>query len=472
MNRLRILLAAVLGLALVAAVAPVASAGGWSPPRPVAGSTSGGDPYFPAAGNGGYDALHYDLTLDYTPATRALSARAIIAATATTSLSSFSLDLRGLTVSRVTVNGLPARFAQSGGELVITPKVALLKGLPFLVLVDYGGTTGQPQDNTGALYGWVSFDDGAFVGNEPEGASTWYPVNDTPRDKATYTFNVTVPQATTAIANGTLVSQSTRNGRTTSRWLATDQMASYLSMVATGDYDVTRSRTVAGLPILNAVDRDLSPEDKAATAEVLAQQPAMIDFFQTRFGRYPFSSFGAVVDDDTDPGYALENQTRPIYAGAPDESTVAHELAHQWFGNKVTLGRWSDIWLNEGFATYAEWMWGEQTGTDSPQDGYDFVMSIPAENAFWSIPTADPGAEDLFAATTYYRGGAFLHALRLTIGDDAFWKVVRQWAAKPAGVPVSTADLLALSEKVSARQLDSLFDSWLYQPTKPAPVVP
>jgi aminopeptidase N len=292
-------------------------------------------------------------------------------------------------------------------------------------------------------------------------------VNDTPKDKATYSFTVTVPSETTAVANGTLLSQSTRNGKTTSKWVAADPMASYLSMVATGDYTITRQRTASGLPILNAVDDDLSAEDKAATAEVLAKQPAMIDYFQTRFGKYPFSSFGAVVDDDTDAGYALENQTRPIYSGAPDESTVAHELAHQWFGNKVTLGLWRDIWLNEGFATYAEWMWGEHEGTDSTQAGFDFVMSIPASSSFWSIPTADPGADNLFAATTYYRGAAFLHALRLTIGDDAFWKVVRQWAARPALVPVSTADLLALSERVSGQQLDALFDTWLYQPTKP-----
>ncbi len=469
MRRLRIVLAAVLGTALLLAAAPSASAKGpIAGPRP--GSTSGGDPYFPAAGNGGYDVLHYDLTLDYTPSTRALSGRALIAATATTTLSSFSLDLRDLTVSRVTVNGLPARWTHSAGELVVTPRLPLLRGLPFVVVVDYGGTTGQPEDNTGALYGWVSFDDGAFVGNEPEGASTWYPVNDTPKDKATYSFTVTVPDGTTAVANGAFLGQSSRNGRTTSKWVATDPMASYLSMVATGDYAVTRSRTASGLPILNAVDTDLSPEDTAATAEVLALQPAMIDFFQSKFGRYPFSSFGAVVDDDTEPGYALETQTRPIYAGAPDESTVAHELAHQWFGNKVTLGQWRDIWLNEGFATYAAWMWGEHRGTDSPQEGYDFVLSIPATSSFWSIPTADPGADELFAAATYLRGGAFLHALRLTVGETAFWKIIRQWAARPASVPVSTADLLALSEKVSGRQLDALFDAWLYQPTKPAPV--
>ena len=187
MRRASWILAVAIGLSALLAADP---AGAFAAP---VGSTSGGDPYFPAAGNGGYDVMHYDLALDSTPATRALSGTATIFATATASLSSFSLDLRDLTVSSVTVNGRSARFAQADGELVISPRSMLTRGRPFVVQVVYGGTTGQPEDSTGALYGWVSFDDGAFVANEPEGASTWYPVNDVPYDKATYSFTLTVP---------------------------------------------------------------------------------------------------------------------------------------------------------------------------------------------------------------------------------------------------------------------------------------
>ncbi len=456
------------GVALLLAVLPASPAGAAPPGRPSAGSSSGGDPYFPAAGNTGYDVLHYDLTLDYTPSTRALRATALIVATATQGLSSFSLDLRGLSVSKVTVNGLPARFGQADGELRVTPLLPLLRGLPFVVSVAYGGTTGQPEDGTGSLYGWVSYADGAFVANEPDGASTWYPVNDVPTDKATYSYAVTVPDGTTVVANGDLVGRSSRAGRTTFRWVATEPMASYLSMAASGDYDLTTSRTPQGLRIVDAVDRDLSPAAKAEASSVLALQPEMISFFQGAFGKYPFSSFGAVVDDDDEAGYALENQTRPIYSGVPDDATVAHELAHQWFGDKVTIARWKDIWLNEGFATYAEWMWDEHHAGDPIQDVYDFVVSIPADDPFWTVPVADPGPLDLFASATYYRGAAFLHALRLTIGEQAFWSVIRQWAGRSASAPASTADLLALSERVSHRQLDGLFDAWLHQPTKPA----
>ena len=439
------------------------------PPGPaVPGSPTGRDPYFPAAGNGGYEVEDYDLTFDYTPTTRALTATAVLTVNAQATLSQFNLDLRDLVVSSVTVDGAAAAFSQADGELVITPAAALPDGSEFEVVVEYGGTTGQPLDNTGALYGWVSFSDGAFVANEPEGASTWYPVNDVPYDKATYTFTVTVPDGTTAVANGDLVDTASAGGRTTFTWRADDPMASYLSMAASGNYTLTTETTPSGLPIVNAVDDDLTPAEKTTAATRLALQPDMIAYFESVFGPYPFSSYGAVIDDDEDAGYALENQTRPIYSGVPSESTIAHELAHQWYGNKITLKQWKDIWLNEGFATYAEWMWSEHRGLTTAQGEFDTVYSRPATSPFWGIVVADPGATNLFASPIYDRGAAFLHALRLTVGDPAFLSILQKWAARPASVPVTTADLLKLSETVSGQQLDDLFDDWLYQIGKPA----
>lgn len=461
----RMMLGVVTAVATVGLVACVPD-GPTTPPT--AGSTSGGDPYFPASGNGGYDVANYDLLLDYTPSTRALSAEAVIKSTATQSLSSFSLDLRDLTATAVTVNGGPAAFVQVGGELIVTPVNPIIAGNTFTTVVTYGGTTGQPLDGTGALYGWVSYDDGAFVANEPEGAATWYPVNDVPTDKATYSFEITVPDGTTAVANGDLESQTSSGGRTTFRWVARDAMASYLTMAASGDYTLTTEFTPSGLRIVNAVDADLSVADQAAAASVLALQPEMIDFFDDVFGTYPFSSYGAVIDDDEDAGYALENQTRPIYSGVPSAATVAHELAHQWYGNKITPQRWDGIWLNEGFATYAEWMWDEHQGGDTIGDNFDFVMSIPPTSGFWTTVVADPGPDGLFDAAVYLRGGAFLEALRRTIGDADFATLLRQWADGGAADPVTTDDLHDLAETVSGDDLDALFDSWLFQPTKPA----
>src|SRR3954452_5570725 len=431
----------------------------------------GGDPYFPAAGNGGYDVAHYGLGLTYDPATGRLDGTAVITLTATSDLDSFSLDLRNLQASSVVVDTRTATFTQVaatggvGGELVVTPRQRLRAGSTHVVTVVYGGVPGQPTDQTDALYGWVSYPDGAFVANEPEGASTWYPVNDVPTDKATYDFTITVPQGLTAIANGEPVGRPvTAGGRTTYVWHAKDPMASYLSTASIGNYTASTQTGPHGLPILNYVDQDLKPK----AADGLALQPQMIQFFEGVFGPYPFSSFGAIVDDDDDAGYALENQTRPIYAGAPDEITVAHELAHQWVGDSVTPEQWKDIWLNEGFATYAEWLWGESRGQTTVQAQFDRVMKAKATDPFWQVLPGDPGAPDLFDAATYDRGGATLVALRTTIGDRPFATLLRTWTTQNRGGNVTTADFIALAEQVSGQQLDDFFDTWLYTKGKPA----
>jgi aminopeptidase N len=427
------------------------------------GAPGAGDAYFPLAGNGGYEVRHYSLDIRYDPATRAFAGHAELTARALTGLSRFNLDLRGFTVRSVTVDGRSAAFTRDGQELTVTPRRGLDRGRSFTVRVRYDGTTGQPTDNTGALYGWVSMPDGAFVANEPEGASTWYPVNDHPTDKASYDFRITVPAAKTAVANGELVGRHTVGGWTTWVWRARDPMASYLSMAAVGDYDLRFSRGPRGLPIIDAVDRDLGPE----ADDGLARTGEMIGYFNQVFGPYPFTSYGAVIDDDEDAGYALENQTRPIYSGAPDESTVAHELAHQWFGNSVSPALWREIWLNEGFATYAEWLWEAHTGGQSPADQFTTQYARPATSAFWNTPPADPGAENLFASAVYNRGAMTLQALRVKIGDRAFFDLLRLWYLKNRNGNADTADLLALAEKVSRQDLDAFFQTWLYTPGKP-----
>lgn len=445
------------------------------PSDPVDGSTSGADPYFPAAGNGGYDVRRYGIDIRYDPGTRAFDATATIQLRTTMALRSFSLDLRTLTARSVRLDGAAAAFDQADGELVITPKRPLAAGRTARVQIAYGGKAGTPTDIEDVPYGWYAFNDGAMVVSEPEGASTWFPANDIPSDKATFDVSVTVPgngpddpQATVAVGNGLPVGPpKTRNGWTTWSWSAHEPISTYLVTAGVGNFELTRDRGPRNLPIINAVDRDLTAANLATTQASLALQPEMISFFEGVYGRYPFRSFGAIVDDDS-VGYALETQTRPVYSRVAREGTVAHELAHQWVGNSVSPAQWRHIWLNEGFASYSQWLWAEHRGQATAQEAFEEVMAIPATDEFWTTVIADPGPLGLFVDPVYDRGAATLHALRLTIGDRAFFTLLRRWSTQNAGGVVTTADFIDLAEQVSGRSLDAFFDAWLYAPVKPA----
>lgn len=669
--------ALVTALALVLAGSAVpAKAGPGAPPGP--GDPGIGDPYFPGDGNGGYDVRHYDLNLRYSPATDRLAGVATIRARATQALSRFNLDLNGLRVAAVWVNGRAANWRHVDDELTIRPRWSLAKGSWFTVVVRYGGVP-QVLDEPGlGQSGVFHTDDGALIVGQPHVADTWFPVNDHPADKASYRFRVTVPRGLEVVANGYLADVDRRRNTTTWTWVATDPMASYLATATIGQFRLT-SRRVDGIKYWDAIDptlfelpeprtgdqyaisggddsaykrlsrvftvpatggrlsfqvnRDTEPEwdfffvearpvgtdawttlpdvnghtqqstgfgcpgwlalhpflthyqtadgtescvptgtsgswhaasgvsggyeewtiDLSAyagqsvevalavasdnsvafngvyvddvvgpngqgstsfeadanpldgwsvtgppagspgngsdwriatesagqsfgdrAAEALARQPEIIRFLSGVFGPYPFGQAGGIVDNDPDIGFALENQTRPIYAKSwfsqpgNNTSVVVHELAHQWTGDDLAIERWRHIWLNEGFASYAEWLWAEHEGEGTPQEIFDFYASIPADDPFWALRIGDPGPERIFAGAVYDRGAMTLHALRTEIGDPDFFRLLRRWAASQSGGNVTTAEFQALAERVSGEDLDTFFAVWLFTPAKPA----
>jgi aminopeptidase N len=487
------LMAALVGAGALALPAAATAAPG--EPRFTAGAAGAGDAYFPFAGNGGYDVEHYDLDITYTPPPSApaplvgqLDGVATISLVAAQDLDRFNLDLRGLEVQAVTVDGKaasevtpPAPGAEVEDaaywhvqddearvwELTIQPRPKIKKGQHVQVVVTYGGETTRPVDIEGVLYGWVTTRDGAMVVGEPEGSMTWYPVSDHPTDKATYGFEITVPDGKVAVANGLPARDPvTADGWTTWYWDAPDKQASYLTTASVGDYELRRSETADGLPIIDAVDDNLTTANAAITAASLALQADMIAFLEEEFVPYPFNSYGSIVDDDT-VGYALETQTRPVYSRVAREGTVLHELAHQWFGNTVSPERWQDIWLNEGWATYAEWLWSEETDDATAQELFDDVMAIPADDPFWDLTIADPGPFGLFLGAIYDRGAATLHALRVKVGDDDFFAAAQEWLTLYNDATGTTEDFEAVYEEVSGQDLDSFFDVWLRTPTKP-----
>ncbi len=633
--------------------------------------------------------------MTYDPGTGVLAGIADIEATATQNLSRFNLDLKGLNVRSVTVGmaspksghpGVPAAWTRENDELIVTPSTGVPAGGTFYTHVEYDGT---PVTNTESVDGFVRTVDGAVVMGEPHAAATWYPVNDHPSDKATYDFAITVPEGVEAVSNGALAGSNTSAGWTTWRWCAHEPMASYLTMVAVGQFDLhsyrakieprrrrvafvdaldpdlfkitrftgdtphlmtsrmagksyqrlTRTITVppegatlqyevfrdteldydftfveaapvidgtttddwttladqnghttdnvgdscptlqtmhpwllhyqsagceptgttgqwwaatgnstdpadperpeqwrvdlaayaggqveisisyasdefvqgagvfidnvvvstgegttsfeddgnmldgwqAGAPEGSANENDWVlgtpndlPHPGAIAQDVFARQPEFLRFLSDKFGPYPFSTAGGVMDAHPGLDSSLETQTRPVYARehfsseTAAEIDVIHELAHQWFGNSVTIARWQDIWLNEGFATYAEWLWSEQQNPGSLTASAAEYCSTPADDPFWQTKVGDPGADHLFDDAVYYRGALTLQQLRTTVGTDEFFDLLRTWTHDNADGLVTTDEFIALAkERNPDKDLDTLFHTWLYTTSQP-----
>jgi Peptidase family M1 domain/Peptidase M1 N-terminal domain/Immune inhibitor A peptidase M6 len=667
-------------LALAPGVGQAGSGHGGGSPDFQPGAAGAGDPYFPLDGNGGYDVKHYLLDVTYDPATDVLTGIATITARATQDLSAFNLDLEGLEVRSIKVDGRSAEWSRDGGELTVVPRRGLEEGRKFTTVVRYDGIPATIEDPQLGPSGFFHTDDGAMVVGEPDVAATWFPVNDHPSDKASYTFKITAPSDLQVVSNGVLERSRERHGWTTWTWVAREPMASYLATMAIGKFDVNAYRQ-DGIKFWDAIDPDLfvrtaprtgdqfaisqvadltykrlahtisvpaegaqmsfwidrdtevnwdyafveahtvgqddwttlkdinghtsqdtgnecpgwldlhpfighyqsdadadgtcdptgstgswwaasggsdgyeqwsfdlsayagsdvevsisyasdgsvqrlglfvddievstgqgttsfeddgdtmdgwtvlgAPEGSepnandwiagttadgpASPGEVadgsFARQGEILGFLADNFGKYPFSASGGIVDDIEGVGFALENQTRPVYSrdffGDPisADGVVVHELTHQWFGDSLAVQDWQHIWLNEGFATYAEWLWSEHEGLDTAQEVFDFFYgAIPADDPFWSVTIGDPGPDNLFDFSVYARGAMTLHQLRLTVGDDAFFKILHRWSKSQAGGNVTTDEFIALAERISGQELDGLFQTWLFTPEKP-----
>lgn len=428
------------------------------------------DPYFPKAGNGGYDVTHYGLDLAYDPDGRRLTGTAEITARATQDLSAFDLDLKGLDIEGVTVEGDRARWNRTGQELTVRPHDDLDDGETFRVVVRYAGAPETLTDPDGSKEGWLPVGDGALALGEPVGSMTWFPGNHHPSDKASYDIAVTVPKGLEAVSNGELTGRSTHGGRTTFRWHTTEPMASYLATLAVGDYEIGRSELDDGeLSVYTAVD----PSQADAGRKALAELPDVMEWAETNFGPYPFASTGAIIARSDAAKYALETQNRPVFPGAPETSLLVHEIVHQWYGNSVTPKSWRDMWLNEGFATYAEWLWDEDQGGDSAQetfdDVYDHGEDDPEHEGLWDFPPARPtSAARISENPVYDRGAMVLHKIRQTVGDDTFYDIIQGWAAAHRHGNADTGDFTAYVEKQAPdKDFSGIWADWLYGDGKP-----
>ncbi len=427
-----------------------------------------GDSLYPHLGNAGYDVQHYTLDLTVNDvATSDLEGTTIIEARATQNLSSFNLDFIGFEITTILVNDKPAEFQRSWQELTVTPPGVLAENEPFTVEVQYQGSPGEMDSMAIQIQtGWITFDGGSFVLSEPDGAASFYPVNDHPLDKATYTFRVTVPEPFEAAANGVLKETIDNGDTTTFLFEARDPMASYLATVNIDEFDLETSQSEGGVPIRNYYPSGLPEEMR----KPFARQGEMIDYFSDLFGDYPFELYGALVID-LEFGAALETQTLSIFSKAmidanqPEgsEQVVAHELAHQWFGDSVSLADWRDIWLNESFATYAQGLWTEHTrGREELDEWVRRLYAFVREERESMSPPGEPPGDRLFNQGVYSWGALCLHALRLEVGDENFFDILKTYHERFADGNARTADFIAVAEEVSGKELSAFFDSWLY----------
>ena len=431
-----------------------------APSHPEPGAKTAGDRLFPHLGNGGYDVQHYTLDLTWQDNNH-LSGAATLETIATQDLSAFTLDLYGLSVSAVTVEGQAADFVHDGQKLTITPVRPLAEGHGFHTEIVYEGVP-RPDMNSGAgtPRGWNRTPHGIYVVSEPSGGATWFPSNNHPTDKATYTLHITVPEGYIVAASG-IQQEVINNGDTTTFvWEVHDLTATYLLTLNIGNYIVVESQTASGLPL-----RSFFPNN--ATGLRLSQQDyqleQIIEVFSSIFGEYPFEAYGVLFE----PSFASANemQTLPVFNPRYNsEQVVVHETAHQWFGNHVTLADWSDIWLNEGFATYAEFLYEEQVYGVEESD----LFSRSGYNYVRTLPPPQPTPVNLFPISAYLRGGWTLHALRLKVGDAVFFDILQTYFAQFSGSHASTEDFIAIAEELSGHDLAVFFQGWLYDQNPPS----
>jgi aminopeptidase N len=456
--------------------------------RPSPGSAGIGDRLFPTLGNGGYDVQHYDLDLRYATSapSQGIDGTVTILAVATQSLSRFDLDFAGDSVGAVRVNGLPARFTRDGEDLVITPRIPLLKGLPFIVQVSHytAHPTEPDPDNILAAPFFIT-PDGSATSGQPAGTHLFLPSNDHPRDKASFTIRFDVPAGEPAFANGVLLSKRTSRGRTHYVYFMRQPMATELIQLAVGNYETIDRGRHDGFPVRDVI----SPTLHDLLADKLPTELGHLDWLQDRVARYPFDIYGSFVVN-TLLGFALETQSISLYdrgwfdgSYGPGigtwEPTMVHELAHMWFGDDVAPYEWSDVWQNEGHATWYEWTFAAEHGELAEDIGIaDFTQLMKTLYSLGDAyratygPVAMPldnSINHLFSRQQYYGGALVLYALQQKVGNAAFMRIEHEWATRYSGESRSTGDFIALAAQVAHDPSVAPFlHDWLYGTKTPA----
>jgi aminopeptidase N len=416
------------------------------------------------------DVLHYDVHLQIQPASRSVrgSVKMTLSVTDPTA-TSFYLDWIRMSFDSLLLNGQRLQPDVQSQRIVIGGPGFLDASNSMQLQVYYHGQPGN--DGFGGFFftdRWAWTVGEGLNTNPPSMLRYWVPSHDVPDDKATWDFFLTVSEPLQAIANGLLVSAvPSDDGMITYHWREGHPMATYLAAVSIGNFAGFSKKCVSITGDSIPLQFYTYPEHLELAKEDWKEVGQMIAIFEGKFGPYPFEKYGMV---ELPMRGAMEHQTLTSYSSTlvtgdnRYDYVVAHELAHQWWGDWITLADWRDIWLNEGFATYCEALYAESF---DGQQGLQNAMSAMASSYFSEVgrlgpfPTYNP--DYLWGATVYEKGAWILHMLRRTVGDSLFWKGMKSYGQTFAYKTATTEDFRRIMETVTGNDLRRFFDQWVYE---------
>jgi len=438
----------------------------------VIGQGSGPLPY-----RAGIDVTDYAITLDLPERGASIAGRAVLTVRRWGPVDTLALDLVALKVDSVLVDEKPVTFTRTDSLLRIP--IGRVVGDSFSVTVRYAG---QPKDGliirTDSAGRWTAFGD-----NWPNRARNWIPSIDHPSDKATVTWTVNAPSERRVVANGELVEETPLAGppgaapRTLTRWRESRPIPAYLMVIAAAPlvyYDLGRDGCGVG-EFSSCVRQSVYvfPESRDFLPGPFSHAPEMVRLFSELIAPFPYEKL-AHLESSTRYG-GMENAGAIFYADAPfrrrtmQPGVIAHETAHQWFGDAVTEREWSHVWLSEGFATYFQQLWVERFGGDSAfrqelRRTRDEIVKAPEVASRPVIDTTQTDLMALLNTNSYQKGGWTLHMLRALVGDSAFFRGLRSYYLANRHSTALTDDLRRAVEASSGRPLGWFFDQWLRRP--------
>ncbi|WP_228564457.1 M1 family metallopeptidase, partial [Catenulispora rubra] len=445
-----------------------ASSSQWSAGRshPVA------DDMYPRYGDPATDVLHYGLDLKWDPTSTVLTGTATLAIRAAEPTNRFVLDLAAdMSADHVTVDGAPVADTHDGDHLTVPAGRQLAADATVTVVVTYHGTphlvpAPVTRPDISGLGAQVGSDGGMWAQQEPYGAFTWFPCNDQPSDKALYDVTITVPDGWAGVSGGAFQGRTESGGNGVYHWHQPNPVATYLVAFSIDRYREDTATGPHGIPMTFWY----LPAEADTVHKLTAQVPDMISFLEQRFGPYPFPTAGVLFPPDS---VGMETQTMITFGSGGKPSDLLHEFAHQWFGDAVTPTTWSGLWLNEGFAMYAQFLWqAAHASTGGPPATVDAVLQATAAPVDQALrgrdgPPGHPLPTHFASPNVYYSPALMLNGIRHAVGDPAFYQLLNDWAHQHAGTNQDRAAFVAFVNAKTGRDFSAYINAWLDSPTTP-----